>query len=124
MTVLRYKSNYVLNTFVKRSPSNLLIISYKLNKIQVPSSNSFRDILLTILKCPNFQMAIIPEKKLFKKKDIKCLLFPFSFYPFPYSFPFSFPFSLFISFFHYFSLFLIHFLFPFSLFLIHFLFPY
>ena len=32
----------------------LLIISYQLAKIQAPSSNSFRDILLTSFKMPKF----------------------------------------------------------------------
>ena len=40
---------------------NLLIIPYQLNKCQAPSSNSFRYILLTSLKWPNFQRAITPE---------------------------------------------------------------
>ena len=30
---------------------------------QAPSSNSFRDILLTSIKCPNFQRAITPKNK-------------------------------------------------------------
>ena len=40
---------------------NPLIIPYQLTKFQVPSSNNFLDILLTSLKCPNFQKAITPE---------------------------------------------------------------
>ena len=35
---------------------------YQLTKFQAPSSNTFRDILLTILKWPNFQRAVNLEK--------------------------------------------------------------
>ena len=42
---------------------SILIIPYQLTKFQAPSSNSFRDILLTSLKCQNFQWAITPEKQ-------------------------------------------------------------
>ena len=41
---------------------NLLIMPYQLTKFQAPSSNTFRDILLTILKWPNFQRAVNLEK--------------------------------------------------------------
>ena len=41
---------------------NLLIIPYQLTKFQALSSNNFRDILLTSLKCPNFKQNITPEK--------------------------------------------------------------
>ena len=50
------------NDFVWIWSGNLLIICYQLTKFQAPNSNSFRDILLTILKCPNYQRAITPEK--------------------------------------------------------------
>ena len=33
----------------------LYIIPYELTKFQVPISNTFQDILLTSLKCPNFK---------------------------------------------------------------------
>ena len=46
-------------TLLKRLTGNLHIIPYQLTKFQVPSSNNFRDILLTSLKWPNFQRAII-----------------------------------------------------------------
>ena len=46
----------------KKKSGNLFITPYQLSKFQVPTSNSFRDILLTSLKCPNFQRAITPEK--------------------------------------------------------------
>ena len=48
--------------FAQTLTGNLLIIPYQLTKFQVPSSNTFRDILLTSLKCPNFQRAISREK--------------------------------------------------------------
>ena len=48
--------------FKKIESGNLLIIPYQLAKFQAPSSNTFRDILLKILKCPKFQKAITPEK--------------------------------------------------------------
>ena len=44
------------------SSGNLLIIPYQLTMFQAPSSNNFREILLTSLKCPNLQRAITPEK--------------------------------------------------------------
>ena len=44
--------------FVQNLIGNLLIITYQLTKFQAPSSNSFQDILLTILKCSNLQRAI------------------------------------------------------------------
>ena len=50
------------NDFFRIWSANLLIICYQLTKFQAPSSNSFRDILLTSLKYPNFQKAITPEK--------------------------------------------------------------
>ena len=55
--------------FLKIYSGNLLIIPYQLTKFQAPSSNSFRDILLTSLKCQNFQRAITPKKygEFFKK---------------------------------------------------------
>ena len=40
---------------------NLLIIPYQLIKFQAPCSNTFRDTLLTSLKCPNFQRAVTLE---------------------------------------------------------------
>ena len=49
-------------TLLKWLTGNLHIIPYLLTKFQALSSNSFRDILLTSLKCPNFQRAITPEK--------------------------------------------------------------
>ena len=39
-----------------------LSLPIRLNKFQAPSSNSFRDILMTSLKCPNLQRAVTPEK--------------------------------------------------------------
>ena len=48
--------------FFKILSGNLLIIPYQLIKFQAPSSYNFRDILLTSLKCPNFQRAITREK--------------------------------------------------------------
>ena len=49
-------------TLLKCLTCNLHIIPYQLTKFQATSSNSFRDILLTSLKCPNFQRAITPQK--------------------------------------------------------------
>ena len=40
--------------FIKNDSGNVLITSYQLSKI----SCSFRELLLTILKCPNLQRAI------------------------------------------------------------------
>ena len=47
----------------RASTGNLLTIPYQLSKFQAPNSNTFRDILLTSLKCPNFQRAITAEKQ-------------------------------------------------------------
>ena len=43
-------------------PPKILDIPYQLTKFQTRSLNSFRDILLTSLKYPNFQRAITLEK--------------------------------------------------------------
>ena len=45
-----------------KSPDNLPIIPYQLTKFQAPSSNSFLDTLLTILKCPKLQKLITLER--------------------------------------------------------------
>ena len=45
----------------KSLSGNLLIILYQLTNFQTSSSNTFREILLTSLKCPNLQRAITPE---------------------------------------------------------------
>ena len=52
-----------LTEFPHNLISTLLIIPSQLTKFEVPISNGFRDILLTILKSRNFQRAITPEEK-------------------------------------------------------------
>ena len=47
---------------IKSRSSNLPIIPYMLTKFQPPSSNCFRDILLTRFKCPNFQRDVTLQK--------------------------------------------------------------
>ena len=53
----------------KVKTGNLLVIPYQLTKFQAPSSNSFWDILLTSLKCPNLRRTITPAKidRIFQK---------------------------------------------------------
>ena len=46
----------------KKKSDYFLIIPYQLTKVQDPGSNSFRDILLTSLKCLKFQRAMALEK--------------------------------------------------------------
>ena len=48
---------------LKKKNNNQVIYSssYQLTKFQAPRLNSFLDILLTHLKCPNFQRAITPK---------------------------------------------------------------
>ena len=50
-----------LRNLFKRLSDNLLIIPYQRTKFQVPTSNNFREILLTSLKCPNLQRTITPK---------------------------------------------------------------
>ena len=55
-------------------------MAYRLTKFQAPSSNRFRNILLTSLKGPNFQRAITPEKQndfFFKFDQLTCQLTKF-----------------------------------------------
>ena len=55
------KFHKFLWNLLKKQSGNLFIIPYQLTKFQASSSNSFRYILLTSLKC-TFQRAIAPEK--------------------------------------------------------------
>ena len=56
--MLAPKDNLEMTEFVRKFKSGN---SYQLTKFQVPSSNTFQDILLTSLKCQNLQRAITPE---------------------------------------------------------------
>ena len=60
------RNNFKMPKFAKGHNSNKflqnLLNIYQLTKIQAPSSNSFRDILLTSVKCLILQRAIMLEK--------------------------------------------------------------
>ena len=53
-----HNSGKTWRNLFKSLSGNLLILSYQLTKLQAPSWNNFRDILLKSLKCPNLQRAI------------------------------------------------------------------
>ena len=57
-----HNSGKIWQNFFKIESGNLLTIPYQLTRIEAPSSNGFQDILLTSLKSPNFQRALILEK--------------------------------------------------------------
>ena len=57
-----HNSENIWRNLFKSKSVNLLILPNQLTKFQAPSSNSFRDILLTNVKCPNLQRAITPNK--------------------------------------------------------------
>ena len=55
-------SRNIWRNFIQSWSGNLPIIPYQLTKFQAPSSNCFRDILLTSFKWPNLQRAITLAK--------------------------------------------------------------
>ena len=48
--------------FFKFSPIDLLIILYQMTKFEVPSCNTFQDIMITNFQSPNLQREIIRKK--------------------------------------------------------------
>ena len=56
------------NIFFLFSPINILLLLYQLAKLEAPSCNTFRDIMITNFQSPNLQREIIRKKaKLFFK---------------------------------------------------------